>query len=90
MWIVVADSQGIPLACSTASTSQAEVKLFEGLLIQFPRPEDRFILLIADRAYDSNPLRVRLRKSKRELIFPHRKGRKRPTTQTGLKLWRYH
>lgn len=50
---VVADGQGIPLACSTADASPAEVKLVEGMLIKVPHLEDRCIALIADRAYDS-------------------------------------
>lgn len=87
--MVVADGQGIPLACSTASASPAEVKLVEGVLIQVPRPEDRCIPLIADRAYDSDPLRERLQQSKWDLICPHRKGRKRAATQDGRKLRRY-
>ena len=87
--MVVADGQGIPLACSTASASPAEVKLVEGVLIQVPRPEDRCIPLIADRAYDSDPLRERLKQSKWDLICPHRKGRKRVPTQDGRKLRRY-
>lgn len=87
--MVVADGQGIPLACSTASASPAEVKLVEGVLIQVPRPEDRCIPLIADRAYDSDPLRERLKQSQWDLICPHRKGRKRAPTQDGRKLRRY-
>ena len=87
--MVVADGQGIPLACSTASASPAEVKLVEGVLIQVPRPEDRCIPLIADRAYDSDPLRERLKQSQWDLICPYRKGRKRAPTQDGRKLRRY-
>jgi hypothetical protein len=74
--MVVADGQGIPLACSTASASPAEVKFVEGLLIQAPLPEDRSIPLIADRVYDSDPLRERLKQSKWDLVGPHRKSRK--------------
>ena len=87
--MVVADGQGISLACSTVSASPAEVKLVEGVLIQVPRPEHRSIPLIADRAYDSDPLRERLKQSKWDLICPHRKGRKRVPTQDGRKLRRY-
>jgi hypothetical protein len=72
--MVVADGQGIPLACSTASASPAESNLVEGGLIQVPCPEERSIPLIADRAYDSNPLREGLKQSKWDLFCPHRKG----------------
>jgi transposase len=45
--------------------------------------------LIADRAYDSDPLRARLAQDDIELICPHRRGRKRKPTQDGRKLRRY-
>ena len=54
-----------------------------------PRPEDRSIPLIADRAYDSDPLRERLKQSKWDLICPYRRSRKRAKTQDGRKLRRY-
>ena len=61
-------------------------KLVEGVLIQAPRPEDRSVPLIADRAHDSDPLGERLKQSKWDLICPHRKSRKRAKTQDGRKL----
>ena len=64
-------------------------KLVEGVLIQAPRPEDRSVPLIADRAHDSDPLGERLKQSKWDLICPHRKSRKRAKTQDGRKLRRY-
>ena len=45
--------------------------------------------LIADRAYDSDPLRIRLAEMGIELICPHRNGRRKPATQDGRKLRRY-
>jgi transposase len=45
--------------------------------------------LIADRAYDSDPLRARLLAKGWDLVCPHRRGRKRPATQDGRKLRRY-
>jgi transposase len=45
--------------------------------------------LIADRAYDSDPLRLRLAAQGIELICPHRRGRKRKRTQDGRALRRY-
>jgi transposase len=51
-----------------------------------PRPER----LVCDKAYDSDPLRGRLRGERGiELVCPHRRGRKRPATQDGRKLRRY-
>jgi IS5 family transposase len=37
--------------------------------------------VIADKAYDSDPLRERLRQRGIELICPHKKNRVRPATQ---------
>lgn len=45
--------------------------------------------LVADRGYDSDPLRRRLARRGWELVCPHRRGRKRPPTQDGRKLRRY-
>jgi transposase len=45
--------------------------------------------LIADRAYDSDPLRERLLAQGWDLVCPHRKGRRRKATQDGRKLRRY-
>ena len=45
--------------------------------------------VIADKAYDSDPLRKRLRQRGIELIVPHRCNRKKPATQDGRTLRRY-
>ena len=45
--------------------------------------------LIGDRAYDSDPLDEALRKEGVEMVAPHRKNRKRRTTQDGRRLRRY-
>jgi len=45
--------------------------------------------VIADRAYDSDPLREALAERGTDLICPHRSNRKRPKTQDGRKLRRY-
>ena len=47
------------------------------------------VRLIADRAYDSDPLRRALARRGIELISPHRINRIRPKTQDGRKLRRY-
>lgn len=79
-----------------ASASPAEVKLAEAALesIRVPRkgrgrPRQRPQRLIADRGYDSDPLRKRLKALKIELIAPHRRNRKKAKTQDGRKLRRY-
>jgi transposase len=79
-----------------ASASPAEVKLIENTLEQVKvprkgrgRPKKRMKRLIADKAYDSDPLRKRLKAKKIDLICPHRKNRKRKKLQDGRKLRRY-
>lgn len=78
------------------SASPAEVKLLEPTLatIAVPRagpgrPRQKPERIIADKAYDSDPLRLRLAKRHIELIVPHRRNRKKPPTQDGRKLRRY-
>jgi len=53
------------------------------------RPRQKPERVIADKAYDSDPLRQRLRRRGIDLIVPHRKNRKKPATQDGRKLRRY-
>jgi len=45
--------------------------------------------VIADRAYDSDPLRERLAARGIELVAPHRWNRSKPRTQDGRALRRY-
>ena len=45
--------------------------------------------MIADRGYDSDPLRSWLARRGIELIAPHRRNRKKPPTQDGRKLRRF-
>ena len=94
--MVVVDGQGIPLGSTLASASPAEVKLAEETLasVNVPRagrgrPKKRPARLIADKGYDSDPLRKRLKNLKIELIAPHRSNRKKAKTQDGRKLRRY-
>ena len=53
------------------------------------RPRQKPLRVIADKAYDSDPLRERLRQRGIELICPHKKNRVRPATQNGRALRRY-
>jgi transposase len=93
--MVVVDGQGIPLGSFLASASPAEVTLVDQTLEQIKvprngpgRPKSRPKRLIADKGYDSDPLRDKLKKRGIELICPHRENRKRPKTQDGRKLRR--
>ena len=94
--MVVVDGQGVPLGNHLDSASPAEVKLVERTLAQVRvprvgrgRPRSKPKRLIADRAYDSDPLRRRLQQRGIQLICPHRSNRRKPATQDGRALRRY-
>jgi len=96
-WMVVVDGRGLPLGNYLHSASPAEVKLAETTLATIRvgrshhsgRPRQKPMRVIADKAYDSDPLRERLRQRGIELICPHKKNRVRPATQDGRVLRRY-
>lgn len=78
------------------SASPGEVTLVERPLAQVRvpragrgRPRSKPDRLIADRAYDSDPLRRRLQRRGIQLICPHRSNRRKPATQDGRALRRY-
>lgn len=94
--MVVVDGQGVPLGVYLDAASPAEVTLVPPTLktIAVPRagpgrPRQRPERLIADRGYDSDPLREWLARKRIELIAPHRCNRKKAPTQDGRKLRRY-
>ena len=94
--MVVVDGQGIPLGGTLASASPSEVKLIEATLDQVKvprggrgRPRKRMPRLIADKGYDSDPLRKRLKQRGIDLICPHRRNRTKPKLQDARKLRRY-
>jgi len=86
--MAVADGAGLPIAVRVTSASPHEVTLAEPTLaVRFaPKLPEK---LIADRAYDSDPLDARLAERGIELIAPHRRNRRKPRTQDGRKLRRY-
>src|SRR5450432_4421212 len=94
-WMVLVDGQGLPLGVRLESASPAEVTLAEATLaeVRVPRrkgrPRQKPERVIADRAYDSDPLRRRLKKPGIELIAPYRKNNKERRYQDGRKLRRY-
>jgi transposase len=88
--------QDVPLGVHPDAATPAEVKLLEPTLatIAVPRagpgrPRQKPERLIVDMAYDSDPLRARLKRRGIELIVPHRRNRKKPKTHDGRKLRRY-
>ena len=94
--MIVIDGEGIPLGAHLDSASPHEISLVDKTLgtIAVPRagpgrPRTRPKRLIGDKAYDSDPLRTRLKKRGIELIAPHKENRIKPPTQDGRKLRRY-
>ena len=96
-WMVVVDGQGVPLGKQLYSASPNEVRLAEETLAAIRvtrrhhggRPRQKPQRVIADRAYDSDPLRERLAARGIELVVPHRGNRSKPRTQDGRALRRY-
>jgi transposase len=96
-WMVVVDGTGTPLGAHLDAASPAEVTLLERTLatIKVTRPHwpgrarTRPTRLIADRAYDSNPLRARLARRGIEPIIPARRTHANATHQDGRTLRRY-
>jgi transposase len=94
-WMVLVDGQGLPLGIRLESASPGEATLAEATLaeVRVPRPKRRPRQkperVIADRAYDSDPLRERLKKRGIELIAPYRKNNKARRYEDGRKLRRY-
>ena len=96
-WMVVVDGQGIPLGKQLYSATPNEVRLAEETLAAIRvtrrhrggRPRQKPQRVIADRAYDSDPLRERLAARGIELVAPHRGNRSKPRTQDGRALRRY-
>jgi len=73
-----------------ASASPHETTLIEATLDQAMLPDDGVHPLVADRAYDSDPLRDRLWNERGlDLVCPHRRSRRKPKRQDGRKLRRY-
>jgi transposase len=81
--MAVVDGHGIPLGLLVASAQQAEIRLAEPTLATIHvsqrrgRPKTRPKELVADKAYDSQPFRERLRCRGVRPCIPHRRG-KRP------------
>jgi hypothetical protein len=79
-WVVVVDGRGVPLGEYLHSASPAEVRLAETTLatIRVGRrhhPRQKPVRVIADKAYDSDPLQKRLRQRGIELICPQKRNR---------------
>ena len=93
-WMVLVDGEGLPLGVRLESASPSEVTLAEATLAQVRvpqpkgRPRQKPKRVIADRGYDSDPLRQRLRRGI-ELIVPYRGNNQHRRYQDRRKLRRY-
>src|SRR5262249_45934679 len=94
-WMVLVDGEGLPLGVRLESASPREVTLAETTLAQVrvPRPKGRPRQkpkrVIADRGYDSDPLRQRSRRRGIERIVPYRENNQPRRYEDGRKLRRY-
>jgi transposase len=86
--MAIGDAHGLPIAIHSEAASPAEVKLV-GATLQERLVDELPWRLIADRAYDSDPLREELLEEEVLLIAPHRRGRTRPCFNDGRTLRRY-
>lgn len=86
--MAICDSKSLPVAIKISSASPAEVTLVASTLKERITQELPSIL-VADKAYDSDPLDRELAKKGIALIAPHRQGRVRKATQDGRALRRY-
>jgi hypothetical protein len=81
--MLVVENQGLPIGGLIASAQPAEVQLAEATLatVKVPRPKGRPRTrpkeVVADKGYDSGPLRRRLRRRGIKPCIPERRG-KRP------------
>jgi transposase len=96
-WMVVVDGRGVPLGVRLYSASPSEVRLAEETLATIRvgrrhrsgRPRQKPARVIADKGYDSDAVRERLRRRGMVLIAPHRSNRYRTPPQDGRVLRRY-
>jgi transposase len=86
--MAVGDAHGLPLAIHTEAAAPAESKLLK-ITLQKRLVKEKPLRLIADKAYDSDPLREQLLEQQILLIAPHRRGRIKPSFNDGRWLRRY-
>jgi hypothetical protein len=94
--VVVVDGRGVPVGAQLAFAQISEHRLAESTLaiVKVPRkgrgrPRSRLQRVIADRGYDSDPLRERLKRRGTDLIAPYCSDNKQRRYEDGRKLRRY-
>ena len=87
--MAVSDRSGLPVAIYIDSASPAECKLVENTVNE-SLVDLTGALLIADKAYDSDPLDQFMEEEYDiHVVAPHKKNRVKPATQDGRTLRRY-
>ena len=86
--MAITEQRGRPISVFIASASVHEVRLVEATLAACFVSEVP-VILIGDKAYDSDPLDALLRARGIDLVAPHKRNRKKPATQDGRRLRRY-
>ncbi|HEV2403200.1 MAG TPA: IS5 family transposase [Candidatus Saccharimonadales bacterium] len=86
--MVICDGESLPVAIHVGSASPHEVTLVDATLAcKITRGTPK--RLVADKAYDSDPLDTRMQERGIDVISPHQGRRVKPKTQDGRKLRRY-
>jgi transposase len=86
---LVVDAGGVPLAAATDAANVDEGYMAGAVLAGVTVAVPGGVPVLADRAYDSDPLRAWLWDCGFRLLSPHRKDRKRPPTNDGRRMRRY-
>lgn len=88
---LVTDANGIPIGAATAAANIAETALIGPALDSIPAAVElpQGVPVIADKAYDSDPLRDALDAAGFTLLSPHRDNRAKPSTNDGRRMRRY-
>jgi transposase len=88
---VVTEATGIPIGVATDAANVPETVLAGAALADIPAavPVPFGVPVIADRAYDSDPLREDLAADGYRLLSPHRKNRTKRPTNDGRRMRRY-
>jgi transposase len=86
---LVTDARGAPLGTTIGAANRAETDLVGEALDDIPMPIPDGVPLVADRGYDSDPLRDDLSTEGIELLSPHRRNRTKSSRNDGRKMRRY-
>ena len=82
------EASGIPVGVATDAASVSETLLAGAALADISAPVPAGVPVVADRGYDSDPLRLMLAAEGFTPVARHRKGRKRKPTADGRRLRR--